>query len=162
MAENKLPSGVGKKIVQALKKQAEIEIQPVSDNIEDNNLIQDIKNNSPEFYSNEISDNVNLDETTCNLIPAEFVADKLSEQKDKIWNEFLRLIGIANQSFQKKERNIRDEIFISQAGTIASRYARFESRKMAIEKTSTMTNNITTIFFLFFIVSLLLPLYNIF
>ena len=79
-------------------------------------------------------DSVNLDETTCNLIPATFVADKLSEQKDKIWNEFLRLIGIANQSFQKKERNIRDEIFISQAGTIASRYARFESRRIAIEK----------------------------
>lgn len=78
--------------------------------------------------------NVNLDETTCNLIPATFVADKLSEQKDKIWNEFLRLIGVANQSFQKKERNIRDEIFISQAGTIASRYARFESRRIAIEK----------------------------
>lgn len=79
-------------------------------------------------------DNLNLDETTCNLIPATFVADKLSEQKEKIWNEFLRLIGVANQSFQKKERNIRDEIFISQAGTIASRYARFESRRIAIEK----------------------------
>ena len=85
-------------------------------------------------------DNVDLDETTCNLIPATFVADKLSEQKDKIWNEFLRLIGIANQSFQKKERNIRDEIFISQAGTIASRYARFESRKMAIEKINDLFN----------------------
>lgn len=79
-------------------------------------------------------DNLNLDETTCNLIPATFVADKLSEQKEKIWNEFLRLIGVANQSFQKKERNIRDEVFISQAGTIASRYARFESRRIAIEK----------------------------
>lgn len=31
MAENKLPSGVGKKIVQALKKQAEIEIQAISE-----------------------------------------------------------------------------------------------------------------------------------
>ena len=31
MAENKLPSGVGKKIVQALKKQAEIEITPMPD-----------------------------------------------------------------------------------------------------------------------------------
>ena len=79
-------------------------------------------------------DNINLDETSCNLVPAQFVADKLSEQKEKIWNEFLRLIGVANQSFQKKERNIRDEIFISQAGTIASRYARFESRRIAIEK----------------------------
>lgn len=85
-------------------------------------------------------DSVNLDETTCNLIPPTFVADKLSEQKDKIWNEFLRLIGIANQSFQKKERNIRDEIFISQAGTIASRYSRFESRRMAIEKINSLFN----------------------
>lgn len=85
-------------------------------------------------------DQVNLDETTCNLVPPTFVSDKLAEQKDKIWNEFLRLIGIANQSFQKKERNIRDEIFISQAGTIASRYARFESRRIAIEQINKLFN----------------------
>ena len=34
MAENKLPSGVGKKIVQALKKQAEIEIQAIPESNE--------------------------------------------------------------------------------------------------------------------------------
>ena len=79
-------------------------------------------------------DNLNLDETTVVLAPAPFVADKLSEQKDKIWNEFLRLIGIANTSFQKKERNIRDEVFISQAGTIASRFTRFNARVDAINK----------------------------
>lgn len=79
-------------------------------------------------------DNLNIDETTGILAPAPFVADKLSEQKDKIWNEFLRLIGIANSSFQKKERNIRDEVFISQAGTIASRFTRFNSRVDAINK----------------------------
>lgn len=79
-------------------------------------------------------DNLELDDTTIVLEPAPFVADKLSEQKDKIWNEFLRLIGIANSSFQKKERNIRDEVFISQAGTIASRFTRFNSRVDAINK----------------------------
>lgn len=79
-------------------------------------------------------DNLELDDTTVVLEPAPFVADKLSEQKDKIWNEYLRLIGIANTSFQKKERNIQDEVFISQAGTIASRYTRFEARKEAIDK----------------------------
>lgn len=79
-------------------------------------------------------DNLELDETSIILQPAPFVADKLSEQKDKIWNEFLRLIGIANTSFQKKERNIRDEVFISQAGTIASRFTRFNSRVDAITK----------------------------
>lgn len=79
-------------------------------------------------------DNIDLETTTGILAPAPFVADKLSEQKDKLWNEFLRLIGIANSSFQKKERNIRDEVFISQAGTIASRFTRFNARVDAINK----------------------------
>lgn len=79
-------------------------------------------------------DNLELDDTTVVLEPAPYVSDKLSELKDKLWNEFLRLIGIANTSFQKKERNIQDEVFISQAGTIASRYTRFEARYEAIKK----------------------------
>ena len=79
-------------------------------------------------------DNLEIDDTTVVLAPAPFVADKLSEQKDKLWNEFLRLIGVANASFQKKERNIKDEVFISQAGTIASRYTRFNARVEAIDK----------------------------
>ena len=83
-------------------------------------------------------DNIELEDTTAVLEPAPFVADKLSEQKDKIWNEFLRLIGVANTSFQKKERNIRDEVFISQAGTIASRFTRFNSRVDAIDKINKM------------------------
>jgi len=79
-------------------------------------------------------DSLELDDTTAILEPAPFVADKLSEQKDKLWNEFLRLIGVANSSFQKKERNIRDEVFISQAGTIASRFTRFNARRDAINE----------------------------
>ncbi len=85
-----------------------------------------------------VYDNLEIDETTAILAPAPFVSDKLAEQKDKIWNEFLRLIGIANSSFQKKERNIRDEVFISQAGTIASRFTRFNSRVDAINKMNKM------------------------
>ena len=53
--------------------------------------------------------------------------------KDKIYNEFLRLIGIANLSFQKKERNIKDEVQAMQGGTIASRFSRYEPRKKAID-----------------------------
>lgn len=85
-------------------------------------------------------DNLTIDDTTIVLQPAPFVSDMLSEQKDKIWNEFLRLIGIANSSFQKKERNIRDEVFISQAGTIASRFTRFNSRVDAINKINKLWN----------------------
>ena len=53
--------------------------------------------------------------------------------KDKIYNEVLRLICIANLSFQKKERNIKDEVQAMQGGTIASRYSRFEPRKKAVD-----------------------------
>lgn len=79
-------------------------------------------------------DNLNLDDTEVILAPAPFVSDKLQDQKDKIWSEFLRLIGVSNLSYQKKERNITDEIQAMQGGTIASRYSRFEPRKKAIEE----------------------------
>lgn len=77
---------------------------------------------------------IDLDDTTVVLEPAPYVADNVDLAKDKIYNEFLRLIGIANLSYQKKERNISDEIQAMQGGTIASRYSRFEPRKKAIDE----------------------------
>lgn len=74
-----------------------------------------------------------LDKVNSVLQPAPYIADKITEKKEKMWNEFLRFIGIANITVQKKERNIKDEIMASQGGTIASRFARFESRKKAID-----------------------------
>lgn len=79
-------------------------------------------------------DDINLDDIQLVLEPAPYVADKIDIQKEKMWNEFLRLIGIANMNFQKKERNIKDEVVASQGGTVASRYSRFEPRKKAIEE----------------------------
>ena len=75
-----------------------------------------------------------INDTSLILAPAPFIADKVDEHKERIWNEFLRLIGIANMNFQKKERNIKDEIIASQGGTVASRYNRFEPRKKALEE----------------------------
>lgn len=46
----------------------------------------------------------------------------------------MRLIGVANLNYQKKERNIKDEVQAMQGGTIASRYSRFEPRKKAVEQ----------------------------
>lgn len=97
--------------------------------------IQDLVNNVDGMENTVISyDDLDLDDTTLVLAPAPFVADKIDEHKEKDWNEFLRLIGIANMNFQKKERNIRDEVLASQGGTIASRYSRFEPRQKAIEE----------------------------
>ena len=68
------------------------------------------------------------------LEPAPYVTDKIDIHKNEIWNEFLRLIGVSNISYQKKERQIKDEIIAMQGGTIAERSNRFNPRKKAIEE----------------------------
>lgn len=55
-------------------------------------------------------DNFKIDELNSVVAPAPFVSDKVNLEKERIWSEFLRLIGISNLSYQKKERNITDEI----------------------------------------------------
>lgn len=79
-------------------------------------------------------DNIDIEDTTCVLNPAPYVAGELNDAKKEEWSEFLELIGITNVSVQKKERLIRDEIITSMGGTIASRYSRFTARKKAIDK----------------------------
>lgn len=97
--------------------------------------IRDIINNVDGLENTVLTyEDINLDDIQLVLEPAPYVADKIDIQKEKIWNEFLRLIGIANMNFQKKERNIKDEVVASQGGTVASRYSRFEPRKKAIEE----------------------------
>lgn len=96
--------------------------------------VSDIINNVDSCENTVLTyEDYDLDETTIIQEPAPFVGDKVSIEKDKIYNEFLRLIGIANLSYQKKERNITDEIQAMQGGTVASRYSRFEPRKKAID-----------------------------
>ena len=96
--------------------------------------IRDIINNVDGLENTVLTyEDINLDDIQLVLEPAPYVADKIDIQKEKLWNEFLRLIGIANMNFQKKERNIKDEVLASQGGTIASRYSRFEPRQKAIK-----------------------------
>ena len=97
--------------------------------------IRDIINNVDGLENTVLTyEDINLDDIQLVLEPAPYVSDKIDIQKEKLWNEFLRLIGIANMNFQKKERNIKDEVLASQGGTIASRYSRFEPRKKAVEE----------------------------
>lgn len=97
--------------------------------------VQDIINNVDSYENTVLSyDSLSTGDIECVLEPAPFVADKLEDSKDKLFNEFLRLIGVANISYHKKERNISDEIQAMQGGTIASRFTRFEPRKKAIEQ----------------------------
>lgn len=96
--------------------------------------VKDMINNVDGFENIVITyDDIDLDDTTLVMQPAPYISDKVDLNKDKIYNEFLRLIGIANLSFQKKERNIKDEVQAMQGGTIASRFSRYEPRKKAID-----------------------------
>lgn len=79
-------------------------------------------------------DKIGVNDIESVLSPAPYISNLVREEKERIWNEYLRLIGISNVAFQKKERNIKDEILMSQGGTIASRGSRFEPRKKAIEE----------------------------
>lgn len=97
--------------------------------------IRDIINNVDGLENTVLTyDDINIDDIQLVLDPAPYVSDKIDIQKEKLWNEFLRLIGVANMNFQKKERNIKDEVLASQGGTIASRYSRFEPRQKAIKQ----------------------------
>lgn len=97
--------------------------------------LRDLVNNVDGYENTIITyDNLEIDETTMILAPAPYVTDKIDLHKQNDYAEFLRLIGISNLSFQKKERNISDEIQAMQGGTIASRFSRFEPRKRAVEE----------------------------
>ena len=97
--------------------------------------LKDLVNNVDGYENTIITyDNLEIDETTMVLAPAPYVTDKIDLHKQNDYAEFLRLIGISNLSFQKKERNISDEIQAMQGGTIASRFSRFEPRKRAVEE----------------------------
>ena len=82
----------------------------------------------------ETYESTKLQDLSAILAPAPFVTDKIDLHLDKLWAEFFRLIGVANLQEQKRERVIRDEMIVSQGGTIASRFSRFEPRKRAVEK----------------------------
>ena len=101
---------------------------------ENERTVRDLVNNVDGNENTVIAyKNLDLDDTSIVLEPAPYVADKIDMHKEKDWNEFLRLIGIANTNFQKKERNIKDEVQASQGGTVASRFSRYEPRQKAID-----------------------------
>lgn len=75
-----------------------------------------------------------LDELSSVSDPAPYVTDKIDLHIDKLKSEFFSLIGVSSLTEIKKERMIKDEMAVSQGGTIASRFSRYIPRKRAIEK----------------------------
>ena len=73
------------------------------------------------------------DDTSHDEIIASFNKN-IEIEKEKVFAEFLRLIGISSVTTQKKERLIKDEVIASQGGTIASRYSRSQPRIKAVKE----------------------------
>lgn len=94
-------------------------------------LYQDIDSNEEIIY---LYKDLDLDDIDIVLQPAPFVADRLDEHADRIWNNFCRLVGVSNLAVQKKERLISSEVNALQGGAIASRWSRYLPRAEAVEQ----------------------------
>lgn len=99
------------------------------------NLYMQYDGNAPVIYGDN-----NLKPDTIKAIQtgAPFVADKIYELKQKIWNEALTFLGITNLSLQKKERLVSDEVAKNQGGVIANRYSRLNARRQAADEINKM------------------------
>lgn len=99
------------------------------------NLYLQYEGNYPVIFGDS-----NLDIKSLSVLKtdAPFVSDKIYDLKVKIWNEALTYLGISNINTTKKERMISDEVIRNQGGTIASRYSRLESRRIAVKKINKM------------------------
>lgn len=79
-------------------------------------------------------DSLDLNALNTILMPAPYVADKLEAEFEKQYSDVLRYMGVASVIYEKRERLIKDEVTMSQGGTIANRYNRFNSYKECFDR----------------------------
>ena len=99
------------------------------------NLYMQYDGNTPVIFADN---NIDLNGVKVVSTQAPYVADKLYQLKNQIWNEALTYLGISNLNINKSERLITDEVLRSQGSTISSRYSRLECRRQAVEKINKM------------------------
>lgn len=99
------------------------------------NLYKEYDGNAPVIFGDS---SLNTDGLKSISTGAPYVADRIYELKNQVWNEALTYLGISNINIQKKERLITDEVTRNQGGTVASRYSRLEARRQAVEKINRM------------------------
>ena len=100
------------------------------------NVYMQYDGNQPFIFGSKnmgLNDHIKVLETE-----APYLADKLMQLKNQIWNEAMTYLGISNVSYQKKERLISDEVTRSMGGTIASRQSRLEMRREACDQINAM------------------------
>lgn len=67
---------------------------------------------------------------------APFVADKLTIEKNKLWNECMTFLGVDNANTDKKERQVDDEVQANNVQIELSGYAMLETRERAAKAIS--------------------------
>lgn len=99
------------------------------------NLYMQYDGNQPFIFGDK-----NLDIAGLKAISTEapYIADKIYELKNQMWNEVLTVLGITNMNLQKKERLVTDEAASANGATVASRYSRLEARRQAAEQINSM------------------------
>lgn len=100
-------------------------------------LYEQYDGNKPVIYGDS---NMAVDPIQVLKTDAPFVADKIQELRNQIWNEAISFLGISNVAYQKKERMVTDEVMRQMGGTIASRNSRLEARRQAAEAINKMFN----------------------
>lgn len=99
------------------------------------NVYMQYDGNEPVIFGDK---NLNPNSLKVLTTGAPYVADKLYQLKNQIWNEALTYLGISNLNIQKKERLVSDEVTRNQGGVIASRWSRLNSRRQACDKINEM------------------------
>lgn len=99
------------------------------------NMYMQYDGNTPFIFADN---NIDINGIKAISTQAPYVADKLYQLKNQIWNEALTYLGISNLNINKQERLITDEVSSSQGSTISSRYSRLECRRQAVEKINEM------------------------
>lgn len=92
------------------------------------NLYMKYEGNSPYIFGDN---SISPDVIKVLKTDSPYVSDKLYILKEQIWNEVCGYLGIANISYQKKERMIRDEVQRGMGATIQSRYSGLIVRQQA-------------------------------
>lgn len=94
-------------------------------------FLRDVEENEEAIITYKDMD---LDDLDAVLMPAPFVADKVWDSKQNVWNEFCNLVGISTIPIEKRERLISSEVIASMGGNYIGRYSRFTPRKYAIDR----------------------------
>lgn len=95
------------------------------------NMIKQVDSGALNIFT---TNNFNMNEIKVLDNSAPFVADKVQDQLDRVWNQALTYLGVPNLSVQKKERLITDEVQKLQAGSLASSCSPLEMRRECAEK----------------------------